>query len=431
MIANDRYHESERMLERARRVIPLGTQTFSKSFQQFPQGFAPLFLTHGKGCQVWDVDGNAYIDMISGLLPVVLGYGDPDVDAAIRAQLDRGISFSLATELEIELAERLVKIIPCAEMARFGKNGSDATTACVRIARAATGRERLVICGYHGWHDWYIATTARNRGVPTCLGTLSERVPYNDLDAVRAAFRAHPGEIAALIMEPITASAPQPGYFEELRELVHGEGALMIFDEVITGFRYALGGAQAHFGITPDLAAFGKAMGNGMPISAVVGRADLMAQLEEIFFSATFGGETLSLAAAIAVIDKMRREPVIERLWQSGAELARGIEARIAAHGLEDSVTFSGLAPWTLLGFRDTGTTPKEAIKTLFMREMLGDGVLIAASNNVTYAHGPQDLERVLAAYDRAFDAVARALGRGDLEAKLDCPPIRPVFAVR
>ena len=428
---NHRYARSIEMLERARRVIPLGTQTFSKSHQQFPQDAAPLFLTHGRGCRAWDVDGNEYIDLISGLLPVVLGYCDPDVDAAIRQQLECGISFSLATELEIALAERLVEIIPCAEMVRFGKNGSDATTACVRIARAATGRDRVVICGYHGWHDWYLAATVRNRGVPHCLTDLVHRVPYNDVAAVHALFRAHPGEVAAVIMEPITAEEPKPGYFAELQGLVRAEGALLVFDEVITGFRYALGGAQEYFGVTPDLAAFGKAMGNGMPISAVVGRADLMMQMEEIFFSATFGGEALSLAAAIAVIDKMRREPVIERLWASGDEIAAGVRCAIERHGLQSAVTLTGLAPWTILRFHDVEGASKEAVKTLFMREMLAQGILIAASNNVSFAHGVDDIRQVAAAYDGAFVRIAEGLASGALEAMLDGPPITPVFVVR
>jgi len=430
-IPNNRYAKSISMLERARRVIPLGTQTFSKSYQQFPEDAAPLFLTHGKGCRVWDVDGNEYVDLVSGLLPVVLGYCDPDVDAAIRQQLERGISFSLATELEIELAERLVEIIPCAEMVRFGKNGSDATTACVRVARAATGRERIVICGYHGWHDWYLAATVRNRGVPHCLTELVHRVPYNDVAAVNAVFRAHPGEVAAVIMEPINAEAPAPSYFAELQALLRAEGALLIFDEIITGFRYALGGAQQHFGVTPDLAAFGKAMGNGMPIAAVVGRADLMRQMEEIFFSATFGGEALSLAAAIAVVDKMRREPVIERLWASGGEIAARVKGAIERHGLQSAVSLVGLAPWTMLRFADAGGASKEAIKTLFMREMLARGILIAASNNVSYAHGPGDIAAITAAYEASLASVASELAGGRLEANLECPVIMPVFSVR
>jgi len=422
---------SQRLLRRARKVIPLGSQTFSKSFQQFPSGASPLFLTHGRGCHVWDVDGNKYVDMISGLLPVLLGYCDSDVDNAVKEQLKQGITFSLATELEIEVAERLTEIIPCAEMVRFAKNGSDATTGCIRIARAATGRERILVCGYHGWHDWYLAATVRNKGIPDQLSPLVENVPYNDLDAVRRAFRADPGNIAALVIEPITAIAPEDGYLSELKNLVHAEGAILIFDEVITGFRLSLGGAQEYFGVTPDLAAFGKAMGNGMPISAVVGRADLMMEMEEVFFSSTFGGETLSLAAAKAVIEKLQRKPVIESLWANGALLANGIRNLIGKHGLQNTVSLNGAAPWTLLRFSDTSSASKESIKTMFMREMLANGVLIAGSNNITYAHQPDKIDHVVGAYNESFSVISKHLRQGNLEQSLGSEPIMPVFSVR
>ena len=429
--ANARYAKSNALLARARKVIPLGSQTFSKSYQQFPAGAAPLFLTEGRGARVWDVDGNEYVDLIAGLLPVLLGYRDPDVDAAIRNQLDRGITFSLATELEVELAERLVEIVPCAEMVRFGKNGSDATTGCVRVARAATGRDRIILCGYHGWHDWYVAKTVRNKGVPKVEAGLSDRVPYNDLDAVRKVFKQYPGEVAALIMEPAGAVEPAPDYLAELKELVHANGAVLIFDEIVTGFRFAAGGAQEYFGVTPDLAAFGKAMGNGMPIAAVVGKAALMNEMEEIFFSSTFGGEALSLAAAIATVDKIKREPVVQKLWQSGKALADGAKLLIAKHGLQGVIGLQGLAPWTLLAFSDAPSARKEAIKTLFIREMLARGVLMAASHNVSYAISETDIAAVLRAYEGAMDVVAEQLKGGKLEQNLGCPPIMPVFSVR
>jgi len=369
--------------------------------------------------------------MISGLLPVLLGYCDSDVDNAVKEQLKQGITFSLATELEIEVAERLTEIIPCAEMVRFAKNGSDATTGCIRIARAATGRERILVCGYHGWHDWYLAATVRNKGIPDQLSPLVENVPYNDLDAVRRAFRADPGNIAALVIEPITAIAPEDGYLSELKNLVHAEGAILIFDEVITGFRLSLGGAQEYFGVTPDLAAFGKAMGNGMPISAVVGRADLMMEMEEVFFSSTFGGETLSLAAAKAVIEKLQRKPVIESLWANGALLANGIRNLIGKHGLQNTVSLNGAAPWTLLRFSDTSSASKESIKTMFMREMLANGVLIAGSNNITYAHQPDKIDHVVGAYNESFSVISKHLRQGNLEQSLGSEPIMPVFSVR
>ncbi|RAU22881.1 aminotransferase [Paramagnetospirillum kuznetsovii] len=421
---------STALLARAEKVIPLGSQTFSKSRLQYPAD-SPMFLTHGLGGKVWDVDGNSYVDMVCGLLPVVLGYQDPDVDTAIRNQLANGISFSLATTLETELAERLVDLIPCAESVRFGKNGTDATSAAIRLARAFTGRDRVAVCGYHGWQDWYIGSTTRNKGVPEAVRGLTGTFAYNNLDSARQLFKEHPGEMAALIMEPMNAVDPAPGYLAELKELAHAHGALLVFDEVITGFRYHLGGAQTLFGVTPDLASFGKSMGNGMPISAVMGRADVMHEMEEVFISGTFGGEALSLAASIATIDKMKREPVIDRLWQTGGHLATEVAKLAALHGLSEVFSLVGRAPWMILAVQDHAKARKEAIKTLFAREMLRAGVLFLASHNVCYAHDGADVARVLTAWDVALAKVAEELATGRLEERLPCPAVMPVFKVR
>ncbi len=430
-MGTERYSNSNRMLERAERVIPLGSQTFSKSKIQYPQGHAPLYLKKGKGGRVWDVDDNEYVDLVCGLLPVLLGYCDPDVDAAIKAQLENGISFSLATELEIELAERLVEMIPCAEMVRFGKNGTDATSATIRLARAYTGRDHVLVCGYHGWQDWYIGSTTRSKGIPAVIGELTHKVPFNDLDAVREMLRAYSGNVAALIMEPMNVAEPYPGYLQELEELLHADGALLIFDEVITGFRYANGGAQELFGVTPDLSSFGKAMGNGMPISAVVGRAEIMHEMEEIFFSSTFGGETLSLAASIATVDKMRREPVVERLWETGERIANGIKGLLGEAGLQEVVSLTGKAPWTLLQFKDHANGSSHGVKTLFLKRMLEQGVLLLGSNNICYAHNDDDVALVLGAYRSAFGMIAEELQSPGLDDRLGIPLVRPVFAVR
>lgn len=431
-VPETRQFEATRALfQRASKTIPLACQTFSKSHVQWPVPQAPLFLTHGEGGRSWDVDGNEYVDLVSGLLPVVLGYQDQDVDQAVRRQLASGVSMSLATELEVQLAERLVDLIPCAEMVRFGKNGTDATSAAIRIARAATKRDRVAVCGYHGWQDWYIGATTRNKGVPEPVSSLTHVLAYNNLDKLHETLMAHPGEFAAVIMEPMGAVEPAPGFLAEMMELAHRHGALFIFDEVITGFRYALGGAQSYFGVTPDLACFGKAMANGLPIAAVVGKAHYMMEMEEIFISSTFGGEALSLAASIAVVDKMKREPVIEKLWQTGQQLAEGARFRIAAAGLAEIVTLAGKAPWMVLGFADHPKARKEAIKTLFLREMLRGGVLVNASHNVTFAHNAADVDNTLAAYESALAVLARELETGKLEARLGIPVIEPVFRVR
>jgi glutamate-1-semialdehyde aminotransferase/spore coat polysaccharide biosynthesis protein SpsF (cytidylyltransferase family) len=429
---NRQYNRSQRLIERAECVIPTGSQTFSKSKLQFPPGAAPLFVTHGDGGRVYDVDGNEYVDLASALLPNVLGYRDPDVDLAIRRQLTRGISFSLPTILETELAERLVKHIPCAEMVRFGKNGTDATSAAVRLARAATKRDRLMLLGYHGWQDCYIGATASNLGVPASVSALSHIAPYGDLAAVEKLLSKHTSEFAAIMLEPMSIADPPAGYLQELKDLAHRHGVLLIFDEIITGFRWSIGGAQARYGVTPDLACFGKAMGNGMPISAVVGPAKIMRLMKDIFFySGTFGGETLSLAAAIATIDKIEKAKVTERLWSTGADLKIQALTCIAKAGLSDTIGLVGAAPWAILTFKDHGKASKEAVKTLFLREMIAAGVLVNASHNVCFAHSADDVARVLIAYDHALAVLRKALERGDVEKHLDNQIIKPIFSGR
>ena len=427
----NRYAESLSLLARAERTIPLASQTFSKSRIQFPPDAAPLFLDSGKGGRVTDVDGNSYVDLVCGLLPVTLGYCDPDVDRAIGDQLAKGISLSLATRLEAELAERLVEIIPCAEMVRFGKNGTDATSAIVRLARAATGRDRIAVCGYHGWQDWYIGATTRHLGVPQAVRDLTHLFPYGDLAALEELLESRKDEFALVMMEPANAVAPPDGYLQGMRDLAHKHGALFAFDEIITGFRFALGGAQELFGVTPDLASFGKGMANGMPISAVVGRADIMRLMEDIFFSGTFGGEALSLAASIATIDKMKDQNVITRLWDTGGALANGVRELAHRHGLDDVVTLAGFPPWMLVGFHDHAAARKEAIKTLYISEMAANGVLVNASHNICAAHDQADITQALNAYDAALGTIAAELAQGGLEDRLPVPAVEPVFAVR
>lgn len=427
-----RFTKTQDLYERAIKTIPLASQTLSKSAMSFVQGASPLFLERGDGCHVWDVDGNEYIDYVLGLLPVVLGYRDPDVDAAIRAQLDRGITFSLATKLEAELAERLVRLIPCAEMARFGKNGSDATTAAVRLARAYTGRDRVVVCGYHGWHDWYIGTTSRDLGVPQAVKALSTTVPYNDADAVASLFRSDPDGFATLILEPAGVEEPAPGYLERLRVLTERYGVVLIFDEIITGFRVDMGGAQSFYGVTPDLATFGKSMGNGLPISAVVGRRDVMRGMEDIFFSATFGGETLSLAAAIATIDKLERTNAIERTKAMAARLAEGTSARLAERGLDARFTIGGPQWWPRVGVLEAAPTTPAIASSLLQQELIDAGVLMGASLNLCLAHDDETvIAETLTAWDRASEAVAAAFNDSDPARHLRGRPIEPIFQVR
>jgi glutamate-1-semialdehyde aminotransferase len=288
---SSRYKKSEEFLKRALNTIPLGSQTFSKSKAALPYGVSPYFVDHAKGSRFWDIDGNEYLDFVNALCCVTLGYCDPDVDDAVKIQMERGVTFSLPHRLEAEVAEILVDMIPCAEMVRFAKNGTDVTSAAIRVARAYTGRNRVALCGYHGWQDWYIGSTAKNLGVPLVVQELSHTFKYNNFSSLQELFDKYPNEFAAVILEPMNVEYPRNNFLENVRELTKLNGALLIFDETITGFRFSEGGAQELFDVTPDLSTFGKGIANGFPLSVVVGKREIMMEMEEIFFSGTFGGE--------------------------------------------------------------------------------------------------------------------------------------------
>ncbi len=426
-----RYTCSEALLERALQTIPLGSQTFSKSKTQYPHGVSPYFIKRGQGSRVWDADGNEYIDFISSLCSITLGYNDPDVDAAVRRQLDDGVIFSLPHPLEMEVAERIVAMVPCADMVRFGKNGSDATSGAIRLARAHTGRDRVAVCGYHGWQDWYIGSTARWRGVPKAVRELTHIFPYNDVDALEKLLKSHPGEFAAVILEPMNVAEPLPGYLDAVARITRAHGALLVFDETITGFRYAPGGAQEYFGVTPDLATFGKGLANGYPLSAVAGRRDLMKLMEEIFFSFTFGGETLSLAASAAALDKIQRCRVTDRLAELGQRLLAGLRERVVRHGVSELINVAGHPSWTFLILKDTPHASQWATKTLLLQSLFERGILSLGTHNLNYAHSEADIDRLLAVYDEIFPLLKAGALEGRIAELLRCQPLEPLFKVR
>lgn len=425
------YSKSEQLLERALRTIPLGSQTFSKSHQQYVRGAMPQFLARGQGCRVEDVDGNRYIDYVLGLLPVVLGYRDPDVDQAIIAQLQSGITFSLPTALEVDLAERLVRLIPCAEKVRFGKNGSDATSAAIRLARAHTGRERVLACGYHGWHDWYIGATTRRLGIPRAVCELTTTFPYNQAEAVADLLAAQPDAYAAVILEPAGVVDPAPGFLERLRELTERYGVVLVFDEIITGFRINIGGAQAEYHVTPDLACFGKSMANGMPISAIVGRDEVMKQMTEIFFSGTFGGEALSLAAAVTTIDKLIAQDAIKRMRAHGRHLIERINALVASRKLASVMQLGGSDWWPMWKLLDCPVEPN-LFHSLLRQELAANGILGQNALNLCLAHVDATVEaETLAGVDATLGLVATALNDREPKSHLRGPLIQPAFRVR
>ncbi|MEO7219587.1 MAG: aminotransferase class III-fold pyridoxal phosphate-dependent enzyme [Gemmatimonadaceae bacterium] len=424
--------ENEALLVRSGHVIPGGAQTYSKSWRQHIRGVSPIFLERGAGARVWDVDGNEYVDLVQGLLPNILGYAHPEVDKAAYARAGMGHSFSLPHRLEVELAERLVKLIPCADTVRFAKNGSDATSGAVRAARAFTQRDRVAICGYHGWHDWYIGTTSRSAGVPRAVQELSHTFPYNDLVALEQLLESRPGEFAAVIMEPFNFVWPAAGYLPGVKELAARHGAVLIFDEICTGFHFGLGGAQRMFDVTPDLATFGKAMGNGYPISCVAGRRDIMDTFNDIFMSFTFAGDVSAMAASNAVLDILENGDAYARMDAAATALADGIRALAGLAGLGDRFIAQGHPNWLLLRFVDEGGADDPVLRALWLQEVTRRGVLVISTHNISAALGRAEVDHVLAAYAAAFNYIGGLVAAGaDLESHLDGPVPTPAFRVR
>ena len=422
-----RFDRSMAMLARARRSIPGAAQTISKGADMFVEGAYPAFLERGRGCRVWDVDGGEYIDYILGLASITLGYAYPAVTEAVARQLAEGSIFSLPHPLEVEVAERLIEVIPCAEWARFLKTGSEANSAAIRLARAHTGRDVILYCGYHGWAAWYAITTPRSKGIPKDFARFIAPFNYNDLPSLERAMDEHFGNVAAVIMEGALIDSPALGFLEAVKKTAHDHGALLIFDEIVTGFRWAIGGAQEYFGVVPDLATFGKGMANGLPLSAIVGRADLAGQFEEVFVSSTFGGDTLALAAARATIDEYRRQPVIAHLWAAGKRFQEGFKRVVGRTGVPAECI--GFPVHPKIVFRHANNKTNYEVMNLFLQETARRGVIFHfAGFNISFSHSDADVDESLEACEAALRVVGEALADGRVAERLEGRPYREVF---
>lgn len=418
--------QSDAIFNIAKKLIPCQTQCLSKGPTQFVEGVAPKYLKKGKGCRVWDVDGNEYIDYGMALGPVILGYCYDKVDEAIKNQLKDAIILTQMHPLEVEVAQLLVDIIPCAEMVRYGKNGSDVTSAAVRLARAYTGRDIIACCGYHGWQDWYIASTERNTGIPEDVKKLTKKFNYNDINSLKKIFDESKGDVACIIMEPMCVVFPENDFLNKVKQLTHENKSILIFDEIITGFRWDIGGAQKYFNVTPDLATFGKAMANGMPLSAIVGREEIMQKLEEVFFSFTFGGEILSLAAAKATINEMKEKNVISHIHKIGKRLTDGFRQAISEFNLENYVRIAGPDFRSVFFFDE----PERGMlhKSLMQQEMMKRGINFTGYHNLCFSHKNIDIDETLNAFMESADVLSSWIKKGNEEVMLEGKIIRPVF---
>jgi glutamate-1-semialdehyde 2,1-aminomutase len=430
-----KFNRSKVLQEKAHALIPGGAHVYAKGDDQYPVN-APGFIERGMGCHVWDVDGNEFIEYGMGLRTVGLGHGYASVVEAAHRQMLFGTNFSRPSAIEVECGELLASLIPSAEMVKFAKNGSDVTSAAVKLSRAFTGRDMVAVCGdqpFFSVDDWFIGSTALSAGIPKVVQDLTVKFKYNDLASLRDLFLQFPGRIACVILEAEAAVSPAPGFLEGLQELVKESGAIFILDEMITGFRWHLGGAQTYYSLRPDLSTFGKAIANGFSVGALVGRRDLMERgglhhdKERVFLlSTTHGAETHALAAAMETMRIYRTEGVVEHLYSRGKRLRAGIERAIASSRLDGYFAILGKEPNLIYATRDENMKPSQAFRTLFLQETIKRGLLMP-SLVVSFSHTDADIDRTIECIAEALEVYRKALEEG-VEKYLTGRPVKPVF---
>lgn len=430
------YKKNNEFADKATRLIPGGAHTYSKGADQFPSN-APKIIERGLGCKLWDVDGNEFTDLAMSLGSVLLGHAYEPVLEAVRKEILRGVNFCRPSVIEGELAELLVDLIPSAEMVKFGKNGSDAVTAAVKLARAYTGRKYVARCSsdaFNAIHDWFIGSTVMNRGVPEEVQALTLKFNYNDLDSCQQLFDQFPGQIACFLLEPVSLDVPKDGFLENLKALCERNGALLIFDEVVSGFRFALGGVQEMVGVTPHLSAFGKGMANGFSVSALVGQREFMRiggidhEQERVFLlSTTHGGETHSLAAAIACINEIRKHDIVSHFWETGQALLDGVRAAAKDLGAEKYVDAFGYGVKPAFAFRDETGQVSMIARTLFLQETVARGLLMPYVVP-SYAHKKETIDFAVECVRDALVVMKEAAEGPGMLAAVQGAVVKPVF---
>lgn len=427
-ILNRSLDKSNQIWDEACNSILSGCQLYSKGPETHIKGVSPVYIERGKDAHVWDPDGNEYIDYDMGLGPILLGYQYKPVDDAVIAQLKKGMGFSLVAPIEVEYAKLCIENIPCAEKVRFLKTGSSATEAAIRIARAYTGKKHIIRGEYHGWHEWTTAAeTVRQGGIIEDVRKYVHKFDYNDFDAVEQLFVKYKGEVAAVITEPVEIDVPENDFLNNLKELCHVNGALLIFDEVVDGFRFSIGGAQKYFGVTPDLATFGKAAANGMPLSIVAGKRKIMDAVDnKIFISTTFGGECLSLAAGIAVMKELRDKDVTEKIWATGKKLQDNF--RDLAKNVGVNIDLKGYPCRMSLEYADYEGKKDWLYNSIFMQECVKRGVLLGWHIFPCYTHSEEDIDFTLNVFEDAMRVYKKALQSKNPAAFMEGEPLKIVL---
>ena len=429
------FSKSDRIQKRFHDVIPGGSHTYAKGDDQYPEFILP-YIAKGEGCHVWDLNGNEFIEFGMGLRSVTLGHAyKPVVDAAYRQML-LGNTFNRPAAIELECAEQVLGMIQGAEMVKFGKNGSDATSASVRLSRAYTGRDMVAICGNHPFFsvdDWFIGSTPMSAGIPKAIQELTVKYQYNDIGSIKSLFQQYHEKIACVILEPEKEQEPKNDFLQEVKKICHENGAVFILDEMITGFRWHNGGAQSFYGVIPDLSTFGKAMANGFSVSALLGKKEIMKlgglghDKERVFvMSYTYGAENHGLSAALETMKIYEREPVVETLWRQGERLAKGIRMSIDENKLADFIPIMGRPCCLVYGTRDNDKNPSQPFRTLLLQETMKRGIL-APSLVVSYSHTDADIDRTIEVFHEAFHIYRKALDEG-IEKYLVGRPVKPVW---
>jgi glutamate-1-semialdehyde aminotransferase len=428
-----KFDRSMEIYKKALDVIPMGTSTFSKNPNLFVIGASPLYIQSAKGCMLYDVDGNEFIDYSMALGPIILGYANAEVNKAAKKGIDEGLVYTVSSPEESMLAERLIGIIPCAEMVRFSKNGSDVCEGAIRLARNYTQKLKIMtVGGYHGFHDWFIVSTPRNKGVPKVMAEWILPHNYNDIDAIEKTISAQSNEIAALIMEPVINYEPKPGFLERIRELTEKNNIVLIYDEMKTGFRLHIGGAQKYLNVVPDLAVYAKGLSNGFPLSALAGKKHLMKQFEDesCFFSGSYATEKASLNAALKTLEILERDKVIEQNWKMGDILKRGVRKIINKHNLHEFVNIVGFPPMTHFVMVDYKGFTVNEIRSFVQQECVKRGVLFVGYHHICFAHRKKHIDRTLKVYDEVMSMLKQSLDDGSLRDKIEGKPIS-AFSVR